>query len=303
MRTLPTVNLNNGIDFPLVGFGVAGLDKGEILDNAIDAAIEEGFRYFDCAPFYGNEKQVGAALDRNIKNGKVTREELFVSTKLPNWCHAYNDAITAFHQSRELMGLDYLDMYLIHHPMPAIGKFKEAWKALEDLHEQGYIKTIGISNFKDHHIEELMTTANICPATNELEINPYFTQAKEREWNKAKGIRVINWFPLGGPLVSIPPIPPRPDDFVNMLKDEVLVKIGEKYGKTSAQVTLRWAIDTGMTPIPKSGKPARIKENADLFDFELTADEIQQIEALNQDRRLAPDPDFYNDLSTVAMDV
>lgn len=298
-NTFPTVTLNNGVEFPVMGFGVAGLNKGEILNTAIQTTLEEGYRLYDNAPFYGNEKEVGEAL----RASGYKREELFISTKLPNDCHAFNDAINAFHKSREAMGLDYLDMYLIHHPMPMFDKYCEAWRALEKLYEEGYVRVIGLSNFKEHHIDKLLANCNIKPMTNELECNPYFTINPLRQYCNEKDIRVITWFPLGGPLNPPPPIPPRPKDFKIMLRDPVLETIAAKYGKTTAQISLRWAIDSGMTPVPKSGSTKRIKENRDIFDFCLSAEDIAAIDALNIDRRLGPDPDFYDELSPVAMDV
>jgi len=298
-NTFPTIKLNDGTDFPVMGFGVAGLNKGEILINAVNQTLEEGYRFFDTAPFYGNEKEIGEAL----RGSGYKREDYFLSGKLPNDCHAYNDAINAFHKTRELMGMDYLDMYLIHHPMPMYGKYLEAWKALEDLHDQGYIRVIGLSNFKENHIDNVLAHCNIAPATNELERNPYFTIEGLRKHCEKNKIRVITWFPLGGPLNPPPPIPPRPENFIQMLKDETLNEIGAKYGKTAAQITLRWHVDSGMTPVPKSGNPKRIHENADIFDFELTAEDLARIDALNMDRRLGPDPEYYDELSPVAMDV
>ncbi|MDR3363598.1 MAG: aldo/keto reductase [Clostridiales Family XIII bacterium] len=298
-NAIPTVSLNNGGQIPALGYGVAGLNKGDILNRAIEITLEEGYRMFDNAPFYGNEAEVGAAL----RSSGVKREELFISTKLPNDCHAYDDALRAFHKSRTAMGLDYLDMYLIHHPMPLRGKFCEAWKALEKLYEEGLVRTIGISNFKERHIEQILATCKVKPMVNELECNPYFTIAPLRKYCDEHEIRVVTWFPLGGPVVPPPPIPPRPPGFKILTEDGTLKDIGAKYGKTPAQVALRWAVDSGMIPIPKSGKPGRIKENALIFDFCLTAEELGRIEALDQDRRLGPDPDIYDDDAAVAMDV
>jgi diketogulonate reductase-like aldo/keto reductase len=296
---IPTVSLNNDVEIPALGYGVAGLNKGEILNRAIATALEEGYRLFDNAPFYGNEAEVGAAL----KAGGVKREDLFISTKLPNDCHAYEDALKAFHKSRSIMGLDYLDMYLIHHPMPLRGKTIEAWRALEKLYEDGLVRVIGVSNFKEHHLEEIFKMCKVKPMVNELECNPYFTIVPLRTFCRTHGIRVVTWFPLGGPVVPPPPIPPRPKDFKILTEDETLKSIGAKYGKTPAQVTLRWAIDSGLLPIPKSGKPERIRENAAVFDFSLASDDIDRIDALNWDRRLGPDPDVYDDDAAVAMDV
>lgn len=292
MAIIPTVKLNNGVDLPVVGYGVAGLQKGPILQNAVKCALDEGYTFFDTAPLYGNEAEIGAAL----RESGYKREDYFLSDKLPNNCHAYNDAINAFHKSRELLGVDYLDQYLIHHPMPMYGKYCEAWKALEDLHEQGYIRVIGLSNFKENHIDKILANCNIAPATNELECNPYFTIKPLRDHCAKNGIRVITWFPLGGPLVPPNPIPLRAEDFLKMLEDKVLVEIGEKYGKSPAQIALRWHVESGMTPVPKSGNPKRIHENIDIFDFELTKEEMARIDAMNIDRRLGPDPEYYDEL-------
>jgi diketogulonate reductase-like aldo/keto reductase len=296
---VPTVRLNNGVEIPALGFGVAGLNKGEILNRAIATTLEEGYRLFDNAPFYGNEAEVGAAL----RASDVKREDLFISTKLPNNCHAYEDTLAAFHQSRSLLGLDYLDMYLIHHPMPLRGLYCEAWRALEKLYADGYVRVIGLSNFKEHHIEQVLKTCKVKPMVNELECNPYFTIEPLRRYCQEHEIRVMTWFPLGGPVVPPPPIPPRAKDFKILTDDPVLKPIAAKYGKTPAQVTLRWAIDSGLIPLPKSGNPARIRENVAIFDFSLTTEDLARIDALNWDRRLGPDPDDYDDDATVAMDV
>jgi diketogulonate reductase-like aldo/keto reductase len=298
-NSIPTVELSNGARIPAVGYGVAGLEKGEILNQAIETTLEEGYRLFDNAPFYGNEKEVGAAL----RASGVKREDLFVSTKLPNDCHAYEDALAAFRKSLSLMGLDYLDMFLIHHPMPLRGKVCEAWKALEKLYEEGLVRVIGVSNFKEHHLEQIFGMCKVRPMVNELECNPYFTIAPLRKFCRDQGVRVVTWFPLGGPVVPPPPIPPRSKDFKILTEDATLKSISAGYGKTTAQVVLRWAIDSGMIPIPKSGKPERIRENADIFDFSLTADDLGRIDALDQDRRLGPDPDVYDEYVVAPMDV
>jgi diketogulonate reductase-like aldo/keto reductase len=288
---ISSVELSNGVAFPSLGYGVAGLEKGEMLDNAIASVLDEGYTMFDNAPAYSNEAEVGAAL----RASGVKREDLFISTKLPNNFHAYEDALKSFHDSRERMGVDYFDMYLIHHPRPIQDKFCEAWKALEKLYEDGYVRVIGLSNFMQPHIEKILGMCKVKPMVNELECNPYYTIAPLRQFCKDHEIRVVTWFPLGGPLVPPAPIPPRPPGFKVLTEDETLKSIGAKYGKTPAQVALRWAIDSLMTPIPKSAKPGRIRENADIFDFSLTADDLARIEALNIDRRLGPDMFVYDE--------
>jgi diketogulonate reductase-like aldo/keto reductase len=290
-KICPTVSLYDGTQIPTVGYGVAGLKANEDLEQAIACALAEGYRFFDNAPFYGNEAPVGAAL----RNSGVDRKELFISTKLPNYCHAYDDAIAAFHKSRTLMGLDYLDMYLIHHPMPKRGLFTEAWRALETLKEEGYVRVIGISNFLEHHMDEVLKTCKVKPMVNELECNPYYTIEPLRKYCDEHEIRVVTWFPLGGPLVPPPPIPPRPPGFLNMREDEVLKTIAAKYGKSTSQIALKWAVELGMIPIPKSANPERIRSNIDIFDFSLTIEELARISAMNIDRRLGPDPNLHDE--------
>lgn len=289
---IPSVKLANspeGYSIPLEGFGVAAMEL-EKLDMAVKEAARAGYRYFDNAPQYGNEKEVGQAL----KNCGIPREELFVSTKLEGYCHAYQDAIAACERSLKTMGLDYLDMYLIHWPLPEQDLYCEAWRALETLHKDGKVKVIGVSNFNRIHLEKLLETGLQKPMVNSLEVNPYNTQSELCAYCKEQGIRVVNWFPLGGPLNPL--IPYELKDFKILLDDPFLTSLGAKYGKTTAQIVLRWAVQKGMTPIPKSSNPDRILANRQIFDFELVKEEIDQIDALNHDRRLGPDPDHFNDL-------
>lgn len=289
---VPSVKLANspeGYFIPEEGFGVAAMEP-EKLDVAIVEAVKAGYRYFDNAPQYGNEDTVGAAL----KKSGIAREELFVSTKLEGYCHAYKDAIAACERSLRTMGLDYLDMYLIHWPLPAQDLYCEAWRALETLHKEGKVKVIGVSNFKKHHLEKLMAESSLKPMVNSLEVNPYHTQSELCEYCKEQGIRVVNWFPLGGPLNPL--LPYELENFKILLDDPLLASLGEKYGKTTAQIALRWAVQKDITPIPKSSNPARIQANRDIFDFTMTKEELDAMDALNHDRRLGPDADTFNDL-------
>ncbi len=288
---IPNITLANGVEIPSLGFGVAGLDVGDELRTALNAALQEGYRMFDTAPFYGNEAETAQFL---LESG-VPREELFIVTKLPNACHAYADTIRAVEESLERMHLSYLDMFLIHFPVPSVGLYCEAWRAMEKLYKDGKIRVIGVSNFQEKHLDEILKTCEIPPMTNELECNPYLTIKELRKYCAERNIRVINWFPLGGPA---DPLVPYPEKDFPILMDEPLVKrIGEKYGKTSAQILLRWAVDNGMVPIPKSRNPERIHQNRDIFDFSLTAEELSQIDSLNYDRRFGPDPDTFDDMT------
>ncbi|MBR6727734.1 MAG: aldo/keto reductase [Clostridia bacterium] len=290
-KCIPSAILKNspeGYSMPLEGFGVAAMEP-ELLRSSLNEAVRAGFRFFDCAPEYGNEKEVGEVL----RNCGVPREELFISTKLEGRDHAYDKAIAACEYSLKNMGLDYLDCYLIHWPMPEQGLFTEAWRALEDLQKAGKVRVIGLSNFKKHHIEEILKTCTIKPMANELEINPYHTQTALREYCQEQGMRVINWFPMGGPRNPLHPYPI--ENYKVLMEDELLQEIGNKYGKTIGQVALRWAIDHGITPIPKSSNAGRIQQNRDVFDFQLTAEEMAAIDALNHDRQMGPDSDTYNE--------
>lgn len=289
---IPFVELKNSREkyrIPLEGFGVAAMEP-EKLKTAVSTAVEAGYRFFDNAPQYGNEHEVGTAL----KETGIAREELFISTKLPNYCHAYEDAIAACDRSLKALETDYLDMYMIHFPMPHLGLYTEAWRALEDLHDAGKVRVIGVSNFKKHHIEKILDMCRIVPMVNELELNPYYTQEELAEYCQKLGIHIINWFPLGGPKDPLVPYPM--DDFKVLLEDEYLEELGRKYNKTTAQIALRWAVEHGFTPIPKSSNPQRIYANCDIFDFSLTAEEVTAMDALNHDRRLGPDSDEFTEL-------
>ena len=291
-KMIPSIKLTNSesnILFPQEGFGVAAMEEDK-LERAIKYAIDAGYRLFDNAPQYGNEREVGAVLN---KCG-VPRGELFISTKLPNYCHAYEDAIAACERSLKALNIDYLDMYMIHFPMPSQNLYTEAWRALEQLYKDGKVRVIGISNFKEHHIKKILQMCTVKPMVNELELNPYYTQEGLRRFCESEGIHIINWFPLGGPKDPLVPYPL--DDFKILLEDAYLLELGAKYGKTTAQIALRWAVEHHFTPIPKSSNPKRINENRDIFDFQLTPAEVSQIDALNHDRRLGPDSDEFTEL-------
>lgn len=291
-KSIPSVELINskeGALFPQEGFGVAAMEP-EKLEQAIRCAVAAGYRLFDNAPQYGNESEVGA----NLKNCGIPREELFISTKLPNYCHAYEDAIAACERSLKALNVDYLDMYMIHFPMPSLNLYKEAWSALEKLYKDGKVRVIGISNFKEHHIKEILQMCSVKPMVNELELNPYYTQKGLRKYCELEGIHVINWFPLGGPQNPLVPYPL--EGFKILLEEPYLLKLGKKYGKSAAQIALRWAVEHNFTPIPKSSSPKRIYENREIFDFKLTPDEVAAIDGLNHDRRLGPDSDEFTEL-------
>lgn len=289
--TIPTVQLCNHTSMPVMGFGVAGLGTGPAFYTAMDAALEEGYRFFDAAPFYENEAQVGEV----IRGCGLPRNELFFSSKLPNAAHRYDDTLRAVDQCLKVTGLTYLDMFLIHFPVPSLDLYCEAWRAMERLYREGVIRVIGVSNFQEHHLQKVFDSCEIRPMTNEIECNPYLTVRPLCEFCQKNDIRVINWFPLGGPKEPLVPYPVS--DFPFLLDEPVLQTLGKKYGKSPAQIVLRWAIDHQISPIPKSSNPARIRENRMIFDFSLTQEELDQIDVLNYDRRFGPDPNTFDDMT------
>ena len=257
---------------PWFGLGVYKVNDGDEVINAVKTAIETGYRSIDTAAFYQNEQGVGIA----VKESGVPREELFITTKVWNDDQGYEQTLKAFEKSMKLLDLEYIDLYLVHWPVK--GKFKETWKALEKLYRDGRVRAIGVCNFKEHHLQELLADAEIVPAVNQVELHPRLTQQPLREFCQKHNIQVEAWAPImRGKLGDNP----------------VLLKIAAKYGKTPAQVILRWDIQHGIVTIPKSARPERIKENADIFDFELTAEEMAEIDALNRDERTGPDPDVF----------
>ncbi len=276
---------------PRLGFGVAGLGNGVEFRIAMDAALSTGYRMFDTAPFYGNESEVGEVL----RGCSVPRDELFISTKLPNACHAYEDTLKAFEAALQNMGLDYLDLFLIHFPMPMLRLYHEAWRAMEKLYKIGLIRAIGVSNFQEQHLNKIFDTCEIKPHANEIECNPYLTVRTLCNFCRKNDIRVINWFPLGGPREPLVPYPV--DNFKVLLEEPVLIDIGKKYEKSAAQIALRWAVQNEITPIPKSVNPIRIRQNTEIFDFTLTLEEMSKIDALDHARRLGPDPNTFDDMS------
>lgn len=267
--------LQNGVEMPWLGLGVFLVKDGEEVVNSVKAALEVGYRSIDTAAIYKNEEGVGKA----IAESNVPREELFITTKVWNADHGFEATLAAFDVSLKKLGLDYLDLYLIHWPLPSQGKAVETWKALEKLYKDGRVRAIGVSNFKVHHLEEIIANCEIKPMVNQVEYHPRFNQSELHDFCKKHGIQLEAWSPLmqGG-----------------LLEEPTLVEIAKKHNKSTAQIIIRWDIQTGVVTIPKSIKPHRIAENADVFDFELSQEDMDKINALNQDQRMFADPDDFN---------
>ncbi|MDN9009391.1 aldo/keto reductase [Brevibacillus laterosporus] len=272
-----TTTLHNGTKMPWFGIGVFKVEEGSELVAAVKSAIKHGYRSIDTAAIYGNETSVGQAIREGIQEANISREDLFVTSKVWNADLGYEATLAAFETSLNKLGLEYLDLYLIHWPVK--GKYKDAWRALEKLYKDGRVKAIGVSNFQIHHLEDLMGKAEIKPMINQVEFHPYLTQKELITFCRTHDIQMEAWSPLmQGQLLDNP----------------VLQEIADKHGKTVAQVILRWDLQHGVVTIPKSTKEHRIVENASVFDFELTQEEMDRIDALNQNHRVGPDPDNFD---------
>ena len=274
MTAVPTISLNDGRPMPQLGFGVWQVPNHEAR-SVVAQAIAAGYRSIDTAAMYGNEEGVGEA----VRAAPVPREELFVATKLWNSDHGYDAALAAFDGSLARLGLDFVDLYLIHWPLPRGEAYLDTWRALIRLREEGRAKSIGVSNFTIRHLRRLMDETGVVPALNQIELHPRFQQRELREFHARHGIATEAWSPLGkGALMN----------------DPTLAGVADKHRRTPAQVILRWHLDNGVIAIPKSVNPSRIRENISLFDFELSSEDRRAIESLD-DRtgRIGPDPDVF----------
>lgn len=261
---IPIYDLNDGTELPAVGFGTTGLQGADGLD-AILSAVEAGYRLLDTAVNYGNEMTVGEA----IRRSGVARPEFRVTSKLPGRHHAYDDAIVSTHESLGRLGLDHIDLHLIHWPNPKRDEYSEAWRALVDLQRDGLVTTIGVSNFTAEHLDRIMDTSGVVPAVNQIEMHPYFPQEELRAVHDSLGIRTIAWSPLARAKA--------------LFEEDVIRNTAEAHGVTPAQVVLRWHFQLGSVPIPLSTKPDNQLVNGDIFEFELSDDEIDAISALGRE--------------------
>jgi 2,5-diketo-D-gluconate reductase A len=272
--TVPSITLNNGLRIPQLGFGVYQVDPAETRDATL-AALEVGYRHIDTAEMYGNEKGVGEA----VRDSGLEREDVFVTSKLNNGFHAYDDALKAFDQTLEDLGFDYLDLFLVHWPLPGVGDFVETWKAMEAIYASGRARSIGVSNFQTAHLGRLAAETTVTPAVNQIEVHPYLTNEEVRAYDAEHGIATEAWSPIAQGKV---------------LDDATIVRIAERLERTPAQVTLRWHVQRGDIVFPKSVTRSRVEENFAIFDFELTDTDMVDISALNRDERTGPDPDTFN---------
>lgn len=275
METMNSLLLNtDGVQVPQLGFGVWQVPS-DVAEQVVTTALEVGYRHVDTASAYGNEEGVGRA----VRASGIPREKLFVTTKLFNPDHGR--AEEAFDESLSRLGLDYVDLYLIHWPLPEHGTYMQAWRGLEKIYRQGRAKAIGVSNFTVETLTRVIDEAEITPSINQIELHPYFQQRRLREFHEANGILTEAWSPLG--------------QGQGLLGDPALAVLSEKYGRTPAQIVLRWHIQLGNVVIPKSVTPARIKENFEVFDFVLDAEDMAAIGAMNTtDGRIGPDPDTFH---------
>lgn len=271
MNLKDTYTLNDGVEIPIVGFGTYQLPDNQETADIVEHAIKEGYRHVDTASEYANEKSVGLGIKQAIDKQLVTREELFVTTKIFNDDQTYGRAKQAIDKSLELLGLDYVDLYLIHWPNPA--KYREnwrqanleTWRAMEEAKAAGKIRSIGVSNFMPRHLKPLLEEIDSVPSVNQIMLNPSEMQADTVAENKKHNILSVAWSPLGSGKI---------------FKIDELTKIAEKHNKTVGQIVLRWSLQHGFVPLPKTATPSRVVENADIFDFELSEEDMKQIDAL-----------------------
>lgn len=273
--SIPSITLNNGVAIPQLGFGTYKLPPADTRDLVL-RAFEAGYRHVDTAQMYRNEREVGQA----VAASGLPRDELFVTTKLNNAFHAHDDALAAFDRSLEALGLEHVDLFLIHWPLPAQDRYLEAWAALEEIYASGRARAIGVSNFQPHHLRRVLAEGTVVPAANQVEVHPYLAQDELRAFDAEHGIVTEAWSPLGRGSV---------------LADPVIGEVARRHDRTPAQVVLRWHLQRGDVVFPKSATPERIVENAQVFGFELPADDMAAISALDRGERTGSHPDEMND--------
>jgi 2,5-diketo-D-gluconate reductase A len=275
VATVPTIRLNNGVEIPQLGFGVYQVPPEDTAE-AVSTALEIGYRHIDTAEMYGNEKGVGEAVARS----GIDRGEVFVTSKLNNGYHRRDDALRAFDQSLADLGFEYLDLFLVHWPLPGIDvDYVETWKAMEEIYASGRARSIGVSNFQAHHLRRLFGETEVRPAVNQIEVHPYLAQEELRAFDADHEIVTEAWSPIAQGKV---------------LDDPVVLRVAERCSRTPAQVVLRWHVQRGDVVFPKSVNRERMQQNFELFDFELDGDAMGDLSALDRGERTGPDPDTFN---------
>ncbi|OIL40154.1 2,5-diketo-D-gluconic acid reductase [Oenococcus oeni] len=277
-RSVPNIVLNDGHSLPAIGLGTYLVRGGQGVDQIL-SAIEDGYRLIDTSTNYDSEGAVGEA----IRRSGIPRCEFIVTSKLPGKYHHYQDALMMIQESIFRMGIDYLDLYLIHWPLPKRDHYVEAWKALVDAQKLGLIRSIGVSNFLPEHLDRIINESGVTPAVNQIEVHPYWVQEDMLAANKSRGIVSEAWSPLGRGSAA--------------LKEDIIKNLADKYGKNTGQIILRWHTQRGIIPLPKASSLIHQRSNIDIFDFSLTSSEIEQINALNRsDGRVdGQDPNTYEE--------
>lgn len=278
MQPVPKTALNNGILIDQIGFGTYKIPASDAAERC-GQALEAGYRHLDTAALYGNEEGVGAAVRSAAETGGPDRDEIFITSKVWNTDQGYDSTLRAFDASLDRLGLDYLDLYLIHWPCPDRGLFVSTYRALEELYQSGRVRAIGVSNFQPRHLEELLEQTDIVPAVNQVELHPWLQQRTLRSLHDRLGIRTVAWSPLGRGAV---------------LSDPVVERIARAAGRTPAQVILRWHVQTGNVAIPKASSEDRIRENLDVYSFALSEEQMADLDALDSGRRSGSHPDEVN---------
>jgi len=273
--TAPTVTLLHGAEMPRLGLGTSPMDDG-VTEQAVATAIGLGYRLVDTAENYGNERGVG----RGLKASGVPRDELFVTTKFNKRWHGVELAAEACQRSTDRLGLDYVDLLLIHWPNPQQDRYVQAWRGLVRLLEDGRVRAIGTSNFKPAHLERVIDETGVVPDVNQIQLSPTVTRDSARDYHAGRGIVTQSWSPIGGQRNDV-------------LREPVVAEVAERHGRTPAQIVLRWHMELGLAAVPKSSDPVRLKQNLDIFDFSLSADEVAAISALDQGDAAGADSDAF----------